>query len=51
MQDVPLRLKPPMTNKVDLPPVVDENLTDKIVDELEEWKERQKEIFQLEVGL
>lgn len=50
MKDVTLKLKPSATvDETEVPPVFVETVTDKIVDELEEWKERQKDIFQQKV--
>lgn len=50
MKDVTLKLKPGCTvEEEDVPPVFFETVTDKIVDELEEWKERQKDLFQQKV--
>ena len=50
MKDVVLKYKNgPSTEEKDLPPAIFENVTEKIVDELEDWKERQKQQFQHEV--
>ncbi|KAK6631416.1 hypothetical protein RUM44_005943 [Polyplax serrata] len=47
MKDVTLKLKQATAvEESDVPPVFVDTMTDKIVDELEEWKERQKDIFQ-----
>lgn len=51
MKDVTLKIRPPSAaEETDLPPAMFETVTDKIVDELEDWKERQKQIFQQEVS-
>lgn len=50
MKDVTLKVKSStLVDESDLPPVFMDTVTDKIVDELEEWKERQKDIFQQKV--
>lgn len=52
MKDVTLKLKQATAvEESDVPPVFVDTMTDKIVDELEEWKERQKDIFQQKVRL
>lgn len=49
MKDLTLKIKPDVEEE-DLPPAIFSTVTDKIVDELEDWKERQKQLFQQEVN-